>query len=68
MSGACSKHGRGGYRIFVGKPEGDRQLRKPSCRWDLRELGFEGVDVIHQAKDREQWRAVVNTVMYPWVP
>jgi hypothetical protein len=26
-------------------------------------MGFEDVDWIHLAKDRDQWRAVVNTIM-----
>jgi hypothetical protein len=30
---------------------------------DLREIGLEGVDWIHLAKDRDQWRALVSTVM-----
>jgi hypothetical protein len=27
---------------------------------DLKEIGWEGVDWIHLAEDRDQWRAVVN--------
>jgi hypothetical protein len=30
---------------------------------DFREIGWEGVDWIHLAQDREQWRVLVNTVM-----
>jgi hypothetical protein len=30
---------------------------------DLREIGREGVELIHLAQDRDWWRAVVNTVM-----
>jgi len=30
---------------------------------DLRENGWEIVDWIHLAQDRDQWRVVVNTVM-----
>jgi hypothetical protein len=30
---------------------------------DLREIVLECVDWIHVAQDRDQWRAVVNTVM-----
>jgi hypothetical protein len=30
---------------------------------DLREIGWDGVDWIDLAQDREQWRALVNTVM-----
>jgi hypothetical protein len=30
---------------------------------DLRDRAWENVDWIHLAQDREQWRALVNTVM-----
>jgi hypothetical protein len=32
-------------------------------RMDVREIGWERVDWIHLAQDRDQWRALVNTVM-----
>jgi hypothetical protein len=54
---------------LVVKPEGKRPLRRPKHRWeenirmDLREVGWEIVDWIHLAQDRDQWLAVVNTVM-----
>jgi hypothetical protein len=35
---------------------------------DLREIGWDGMDWIDLAQDREQWRAVVNTVMKLRVP
>jgi hypothetical protein len=60
---------RNAYRILVGKPEGKRPLRRPRRRWvdninmDLREIGWDGVDWIDRAQDREQWRALVNTVL-----
>jgi hypothetical protein len=60
---------RNGYRILVGKPEGKRPLGIPSCRWvdnikmDLREIGRGGLDWIDLVQDRDQWRALVNTVM-----
>jgi hypothetical protein len=25
---------RGVYRVLVGKPEGNRPLRRPRCRWE----------------------------------
>jgi hypothetical protein len=34
---------------------------------ELREIGWEGVDWMHLAQDRDQWRALVNTVMNPLV-
>jgi hypothetical protein len=30
---------------------------------NLREIGWGGMDWIEQAQDRDQWRALVNTVM-----
>jgi len=35
---------------------------------DLREMGWEGVDRIHLAQDRDRWRALVNAVMNLPVP
>jgi hypothetical protein len=35
---------------------------------NVREIGWEGVDWMHLAQDRDQWRAVVNTVMNLRVP
>jgi hypothetical protein len=32
-------------------------------KWILGKWGMEGVDWIHLAQDRHQWRAVVNTIM-----
>jgi hypothetical protein len=34
----------------------------------LKEMGYEAVDWIHMAQDRVQWRILVSTVMYLWVP
>jgi hypothetical protein len=57
------------YKVLVGKPEGERPLRRPRHRWerrvrmDLREIGWVGVEWIHLAQDRDLWWAVVNTVM-----
>jgi hypothetical protein len=30
---------------------------------DLREIGWDGVDWIELAQDRDQWRALVNSVI-----
>jgi hypothetical protein len=35
---------------------------------DLRERGWDGVDWMHLAQVRDQWQALVNTVMKLWVP
>jgi len=37
--------------------------RKYCIRMGLRETGWEDVDWIHLAKDRDQWRALINTIM-----
>jgi hypothetical protein len=65
---------RNAYRILVGKPEGKTPLGRPRPWWvdniklDLREIGWDGVDWIYLAQDRDQWRALVNAVMNLWVP
>jgi hypothetical protein len=58
----------------VGNPEGKRPLGRPRRRWvdnikiDLREIGLDDMDWIELAQDRDQWRALVNTVMNLRVP
>jgi hypothetical protein len=37
-------------------------------KMELRELGRDGMDWIDLAQDRDQWRALVNTVMNLRVP
>jgi len=65
---------RNAYKILVRKSEGKRPLGRPRHRWkdniimDLREIGWECVNWMHLAEDREQWWALVNTVMNFWVP
>jgi hypothetical protein len=34
-----------------------------NIKMDLREIGWEGVDWINTAQYRDQWRALVNTVL-----
>jgi hypothetical protein len=64
---------RNAYRILVGKPEGSRPLGRPRRRWvdnikmTLREIGYDGIDWLDLAQDRDQWRALVHTVMNLWV-
>jgi hypothetical protein len=59
--------------ILVGKLEGKRQLGRPRRRWvnnikiDLRKIVWGSMDWIDLAQDRDQWRALVNTVMNLWV-
>jgi hypothetical protein len=53
----------------VGKPEGKRPLGRSRCRLvdniktDLTEIEWDGMDWIDLAQYRDQWRALVNTVM-----
>jgi hypothetical protein len=62
------------YKIVVRKPEGKRPLGRPRCRWednirmDIRKMGWEDVNWIHLAQDRDQWQTVMNTLMNIWVP
>jgi hypothetical protein len=60
---------RNAYNILVGKHEAKRLRGRPGRRWednmrvDLREIGLEGVEWMHLVQDRDQWLALVNTVM-----
>jgi hypothetical protein len=53
----------------VGKSEGKRPLGRPRSRWldnitiDLRVIGWDDMDWIDLARNRDQWRALVNTVV-----
>jgi hypothetical protein len=57
------------YRVLMGKPERKRPLGRPMRRWedgirvDLREIGWESVDWIQLAQDRDRCRTVVSAVM-----
>jgi hypothetical protein len=76
MGGPCSTNGekRNAYRLLVGKPEGKRPLGRPRHGWvhnirmDLGEVGWGDVDWIGLAKDRNRWRALVNSIMNLRVP
>jgi hypothetical protein len=65
---------RNAYRILVGNPEGKIPLGRPRRRWvdnikmDLRKIGWDGMDWIDLAQDRNQWRALVNAVINLRVP
>jgi hypothetical protein len=49
--------------------KGKRPLLRPrrrlvdNIKMDLREIGWDGVDWIDLAQDRDRWRAIVKTVM-----
>jgi hypothetical protein len=58
----------------LGSLKGGDYLGRPRSRWednikmDKREIVFGDVDWIHLARDRNRWRAFVNTVMSLRVP
>jgi hypothetical protein len=61
------------HRILVGKPEGKRPLARPRYRWKdikmyINEIRWRDMDWIPLAQDRDQWRALVNTVVNLRVP
>jgi hypothetical protein len=41
---------------------------KIMLKWILGEIGWEGVDWMHLAQDRDQWQGLVNTEMDLWFP
>jgi hypothetical protein len=65
---------RNAYRLLLGKPEGKSPLGRPRRRWlynirmDLGEVGWGDVDWIGLAKDRNRWRALVDSVLNLHVP
>jgi hypothetical protein len=72
MGRACSTNGEKGneYRISVEKPDGKRPKRRcvDNIKMYLREIGWDGRDWIDLAQDRDQWRALANTIMNVRVP
>jgi hypothetical protein len=65
---------RGAYRFLVGKPEGKRPLGRRRRRWvdnikiNLQEVGYEHVDWIGLAQDRDRFWTLVSAVMNLRVP
>jgi hypothetical protein len=61
-------------RVLLGKSKGKRPLgrprrrRKDNVKMGLREVGWSDMDWINLARDRDQWKALVNTVMNLRVP
>jgi hypothetical protein len=61
---------RNSSNILIGKPEGKRPLGRPRHRWEdnirmyRRKIGWEGMDWIHLAQDRDQWHALVNIMFH----
>jgi hypothetical protein len=61
-------------KLLVGKLEGRRLLGRPRYRWvdnikmDLGDIGWDRVDWIGLARNRDRWIAPVNAVMSLQVP
>jgi hypothetical protein len=74
MGRACGTNGGDEESTVVGEPGGKRPLGRPRRKWvdnikmDLMEIGWDGMDWIELAQDKDQWRALVNTVMKLRVP
>jgi hypothetical protein len=68
---ACGTYGGEQRQIqhFGGQTCGTRPLRRPGCRWednikmDHKGIGWESMDWMDLAQDRDKWQAVVNSVM-----
>jgi hypothetical protein len=60
---------RNTYTILVVMPGEKRPMGIPRRRWvdnikmDLREIGFDGMNWIDLAQDRDHWKALVSPVM-----
>jgi hypothetical protein len=65
---------RNAYRILVGKLEGKKPLGRPRRWWmdnvelNLREIGWDGMDWIDVAQNRDHLRSLVNTAMNLLIP
>ena len=68
------EEGRGVHKVLVGKPEGKRPLARPrrrgedNIKMDLEEVGRGCGDWMELAQDRDEWQALVSTVMNFRVP
>jgi len=65
---------RNAYEILVGKPEGKKPLEDLGAEGRIilerisREIGWECMDWMLLAQDRDQWWSLVNMHMNHWVP
>jgi len=61
------------YSILIEKPEEKKKVGRPRYIWkdnikvDLKGIRWDSMDWIHLSQDRDQWQAVMNTVMNLWV-
>jgi hypothetical protein len=56
--------GKARWKETTGRP---RRWWVNNIKMDLREIGLDGMDWIDLAKDRDQWKALLNTVTNLWV-
>jgi hypothetical protein len=65
---------RNAYKILVRKPEMKIQLQRPRHRWqdnirmDIREIGWEVLDLMHMSHDKDHWQALLKKVINLWDP
>ena len=61
--------GRSAFKILTGTLAGKSPLGRPRLRWednirmDLEEIGMRADNWVDSAKDRNYWRALVNTAL-----
>jgi hypothetical protein len=71
---ACIRENRNACMILVRNSERKRLLGRPRHGWEhyfkmyLREVTLGNMDWVLLAQDRDQWRALVYTIMNLWVP
>jgi hypothetical protein len=67
-AGHVARMGRRGMHIgywWESQPLGELRHRwVDNIKMDLGEIGWNGMDWIDLAQDRDQWRALMDTVMY----
>jgi len=67
------------FQLSLGRSKNHKTWReepigKPRCKWknnseiDPKEVGYQLAEWIHLAEDRDQWWALVTTVMNLWFP
>ena len=62
------------FKILTGKPTGKRPLGRPRRRWednirmDLEEISINAGNWVDSARDRDNWRALVNAALNLRVP